>query len=103
MIDNRESQTRDIIENLKEYVVLYQRQNSGALPSNIDLIYDYMQDAGEMSWTAIPAMNVSTKNIDPIGVTASSQGTATSTVPANDQRSNPATQPAVKQTGNRRP
>lgn len=100
MIDNRESQTREIIENLKEYVLLYQRQNSGALPSNIDLIYDYMQDAGEMSWTAIPAMNVSTKNIDPIGVTASSQGISSSA--ADQPRTIPVT-PPVRQPGNRRP
>lgn len=104
MIDSRESQTREIIENLKEYVLLYQRQNAGSLPSNIDLIYDYMQDAGETSWTAIPAMNVSTKNIDPIGVTASSQGTSTGSVPVKDPpRPPPVTQPQGKQPTVRRP
>ena len=105
MIDNKESQTRDIIENLKEYVLLYQRQNGGSLPSNIELIYDYMQDAGEMSWTAIPAMNVSTKNIDPIGVTASSQGTpAGVVVPAKEQtRPAPVAQPQNKQSNKARP
>ena len=103
MIDSKESHTREIIENLKEYVLLYQRQNSGALPSNIELIYDYMQDAGEMSWTAIPAMNVSTKNIDPIGVTASSQGVSPVPAPGNEQpRTTPVT-PPVRQPGNRRP
>lgn len=104
LVDTRESQTREIIDNLKEYVLLYQRQHGGSLPSNIDLIYDYMQDAGEMSWTAIPAMNVSTKNIDPIGVTPSSQGTSTSVVPVSDQpRPAPASQPAGRSTGTRRP
>lgn len=104
MIDSRESQTREIIENLKEYVVLYQRQNAGALPSDIDLIYDYMQDAGELSWTAIPAMNVSTKNIEPIGVTPSGQAIPLNAAPANNQPK-PAqlTQPQVKPAGNRRP
>ena len=104
MIDSRESQTREIIDNLKEYVLLYQRQHGGALPSNIELIYDYMQDAGEMSWTAIPAMNVSTKNIDPIGVTASGQATSPNVVPVNNQpRPAPVTQPQVRPSGNRRP
>jgi hypothetical protein len=104
MIDSRESQTREIIENLKEYVLLYQRQHAGSLPSNIDLIYDYMQDAGEMSWTAIPAVNVSTKNIDPIGVTASGQGTSPNVVPVNNQpRPAPVAQPQAKPSGNRRP
>lgn len=71
MIDSKESQTLEIVENLKEYVQLYQRQNAGALPQNMDMIYDYMQDAGETSWTATPAMNVSTKNIEPVVVTSS--------------------------------
>lgn len=104
MIDSRESQTHEIIENLKEFVLLYQRQHAGSLPSNIDLIYDYMQDAGEISWTAIPAMNVSTKNIDPIGVTESSQAAASSVAPVKQSpRLPPVTQPPVKQPGNRRP
>lgn len=79
-IDAKETQTRDIIENLKEYVQVYQKQHGGALPSNMDLIYDYMQDAGETTWAAIPAQNVSTKNIDPIGVT---QRAATTTPISN--------------------
>jgi hypothetical protein len=104
MIDSRETRTREIIENLKEYVLLYQRQHGGSLPSNIDLIYDYMQDAGDTSWTAVPAMNVSTKNIDPIGVTPSSQGTSAGVVPPNDQsRPAPTPQPPGRTPGNRRP
>ena len=82
MLDSNESQTREIVDSLKEYVQLYQQQHGGALPANIDLIYDYMQDAGEASWKAIPAMNVSTKDIDPIGVTSSVQQTSTN-LPAN--------------------
>jgi hypothetical protein len=82
---------------------LYQRQHAGSLPSNIDLIYDYMQDAGEISWTAIPAMNVSTKNIDPIGVTASAQVGTSSVAPIKEPpRSTPVTQSQSKP-GSRRP
>jgi hypothetical protein len=55
------------------------------------MIYDYMQDAGETSWTAIPAMNVSTKNIDPIGVTSPQRSVA---APANEP---PSATPAVTQ------
>ena len=62
------AQTREIVGDLKDYVTLYQRQNGGQLPPNMDVIYDYMQEAGELNWVATPAMNVSTKNIDPIGV-----------------------------------
>jgi len=94
MIDSKESHTREIVESLKEYVQLYQRQNAGALPQNMDMIYDYMQDAGETSWTATPAMNVSTKNIDPIGVTAPVQRVAA--VPEPTPAPPPVTQSQIK-------
>ncbi|HEX8151142.1 MAG TPA: M48 family metalloprotease [Pyrinomonadaceae bacterium] len=68
LVGRDQTQTREIVSDLKEYVTLYQRQNGGRLPPNMDVIYDYMQDAGEMTWVATPATNVSTRNIDPIGV-----------------------------------
>jgi predicted Zn-dependent protease len=106
MLDNnKESETREIVDSLKEYVQLYQRQHSGALPANIDLIYDYLQDAGETSWKAIPAMNVSTKDIDPIGVTSSAQQTPVN-VPGNitpPNQQTPSTLPAVAKPTKRRP
>lgn len=69
LIENKEpSQMPEIVSTLKEYVTLYQRQNGGGLPPNMDAIYDYMQEAGEMSWSAPPVTNISTKNIEPIGV-----------------------------------
>ena len=101
MIDSRESHTREIIENLKEFVTLYQRQNAGALPPSMDLIYDYMQDAGEMSWTAIPAMNVSTKNIDPVVVTSPVQRTVAAAASEPLPAPSPVAQP--KKTTTRRP
>ena len=103
MIDSRESHTREIIENLKEYVTLYQRQNAGALPASMDLIYDYMQDAGETSWTAIPAMNVSTKNIDPVVVTSPVQRTVAVTASEPLPVPSPVAQPQTKRTPTRRP
>lgn len=83
---------REIVENLKDYVLIYQKQNGGALPNDIGAVYDYLRDAGEVSWSASPAINVSTKNIEPIGVT---QGA----VNANTQAasSSPATAPAPSQ------
>ncbi|HEX5604137.1 MAG TPA: hypothetical protein VFX63_16370, partial [Pyrinomonadaceae bacterium] len=101
MIDSRESHTQEIIENLKEYVTLYQRQNAGALPASMDLIYDYMQDAGETSWAAIPAMNVSTKNIDPVVVTSPVQRTVAAAASEPLPAPSPVTQP--KKTTTRRP
>jgi predicted Zn-dependent protease len=66
------TRTRDIVESLKQYVSLFQREHGGALPPNMDVIYDYMQEAGELVWVARPATNVSTKNIDPINTSAGS-------------------------------
>lgn len=89
MIDARDSsQTPEIVGNLKDYVAIYQRQHAGSLPPNMDVIYDYMQEAGEMGWTATPAMNVSTRGIEPIGTRTDS---ARATAPGDEQA--PANQP----------
>jgi hypothetical protein len=101
------AQTREIVGDLKDYVTLYQRQNSGQLPPNMDVIYDYMQDAGEVTWAATPAMNVSTKNIEPIGVAAMGGATprptpAQATQPATQPEPNPATN-APRTQSRRRP
>ena len=68
MIDVKDpNQMQEIVGALKDYVAIYQREHGGGLPPNMEVIYDYMQEAGEVSWTATPAMNVSTKGIEPIG------------------------------------
>jgi predicted Zn-dependent protease len=90
MIENKDAALLpEIISNLKEYVSLYQREHGGDLPPNIGVIYDYMQEAGEMNWSAAPAINVSTKNIEPIGVT---QGTQPRPAAATTMPSEPAPQ-----------
>ena len=72
MEDKNPSQTAEIVTSLKDYVSLYQREHAGQLPPNMDVIYDYMQEAGEMNWSAAPAINVSTKDIDPINTSQGS-------------------------------
>ncbi|MCI0663256.1 MAG: M48 family metallopeptidase [Acidobacteria bacterium] len=62
------AQSRDIVSSLQDYVSIYQREHGGNLPPNMDVIYDYLQEVGEMDWAARPAINISTKNIDPIGI-----------------------------------
>ncbi|PYS89134.1 MAG: hypothetical protein DMF64_18415 [Acidobacteria bacterium] len=85
LIDNKDgSQMAEIVSNLKEYVALYQRGHGGALPPNMDVIYDYMQEAGEMTWFAPPAVNVSTKDIEPVNV--SNTSTAAPVVNATGRR-----------------
>jgi peptidase M48-like protein len=71
------AQSREIVSSLQDYVTVFQRQNSGNLPPHMDVIYDYMQEVGEMEWAARPALNISTKNIDPIVV----QGGVTTSAP----------------------
>ncbi|MEZ5426366.1 MAG: conotoxin [Pyrinomonadaceae bacterium] len=50
----------EVSGDLKEYVTLYQRMNGGALPPNINIIYDYLQEAGDPDWSAAPTINVRT-------------------------------------------
>jgi len=69
LIETRDAaQSREIVSSLQDYVAVYQREHSGSLPPNMDVIYDYMQEVGEMDWAARPALNISTKNIEPIGI-----------------------------------
>lgn len=65
MIDARDSgRTREIVTALQEYVAIYQREHAGSLPSNMEVIYDYMQEAQELTWAARPVMNVSTRTVE---------------------------------------
>jgi predicted Zn-dependent protease len=104
MIGTRDSsQTQEIANGLKDYVAIYQREHSGALPANMEVIYDYMQEAGDTAWTATPAINVSTKGIEPIG--ARMDAGSRSAVPAEAQPANtqPPQQPTQKAPPRRRP
>jgi hypothetical protein len=61
MIENKDpGQIKEVTDSLKQYVAIYQREHGGTLPPNMDVIYDYMQEAGEMGWMASPAVNVKT-------------------------------------------
>ena len=74
LIENKESsQMPEIVSVLKEYVGLYQRINGGALPPNMDVIYDYMQEAGEMTWSAPRVTNISTRDVEPVNVSMPGQ------------------------------
>lgn len=87
LIENKESsQMPEIVSVLKEYVGLYQRVNGGKLPPNMDVIYDYMQEAGEMNWSATLVTNISTRDVDPVNVAMSGQRpSAAAPAPAEQQ------------------
>ncbi|MGH9939186.1 MAG: M48 family metalloprotease [Blastocatellia bacterium] len=68
MADRNPSQRGEIIDYLKKYVDIYQQEHSGELPPNMDAIYAYLKSLGEHQWAARRVTNVSTKNLDPLGV-----------------------------------
>src|SRR5215510_3036378 len=76
------ARSHEIVSSLQDYVAVYQREHSGSLPPNMDVIYDYMQEVGEMDWAARPALNISTKNIEPIGIQGGLTAPASQQVPA---------------------
>jgi Zn-dependent protease with chaperone function len=94
MADRNPSQSREIVNYLARYVDVYQQEHSGELPPNMDAIYAYMKDLGEDRWVARPAMNVSTKNIEPIDTAAGSRGGVSQAAPVSQPASQPSTQPA---------
>ncbi|CAN5637692.1 hypothetical protein BH20ACI4_BH20ACI4_31320 [soil metagenome] len=66
---------QEIVGDLKQYVNMYQQVNGGALPPNMNIIYDYMQEAGETNWSAVPVANV--KNVATTTPAAATQPTTT--------------------------
>lgn len=76
MADRNPTQSPQIIEYLKTYVEVYQQAHGGALPPNMDAIYAYLKDLGEEGWVARPAVNISTRNIDPIRIVSTEQAKA---------------------------
>ncbi len=62
------NQNAEAVHCLQRYVEVYQQISGGALPPNITTVYAYMKDLGNNNWVARPAMNVSTKNIDPLEI-----------------------------------
>jgi Zn-dependent protease with chaperone function len=86
LIENKESsQMPEIVSALKEYVGLYQRAHGGVLPPNMDVIYDYMQEAGEMNWSAPPVTNISTRDVDPVNVSMPGQRPSAAAAPAEQE------------------
>ena len=67
---NNPTQQDDIRKELQLYVALYQRENRGTLPTNMPIIYDYMQLAGDTSWYVAPTSVVSTKYVEALHVSS---------------------------------
>jgi tetratricopeptide (TPR) repeat protein len=71
--ENNPAQRDKTLDELKTYVMLYQREHGGQLPPNMPIVYDYLLLAGETNWFVPPAVNVSTKNVEAIQVVTSAQ------------------------------
>jgi len=84
------NEINSIINDLKTYVMIYQRENAGTLPPNMEFIYDFMQDMGATTYRASPAMNVATKDIDPIRIAGGASQPATQNVTAPQPAAAPA-------------
>lgn len=59
VLESRDSnQWNEATQSLKNYVISYQRAHAGVLPPNMEVIYSFMQEAGEKNWLASPVANV---------------------------------------------
>jgi Zn-dependent protease with chaperone function len=66
----------EITKEIEAYVALYQRQNSGAVPNNISILYDYLTLSGDTNWYATPAIVISTRNAEALRVNTSASPVA---------------------------
>ncbi len=46
-----------IANDLRKYVEIYQRENTGSLPPNMEFVYDFMQDLEVLDYRATPTAN----------------------------------------------
>jgi hypothetical protein len=80
LINQNNSQLQeDIKKELKSYVALFQREHAGALPANMNILYDYFLLAGDQRWYVPPAAVVSTKDVEPVNVFTLTEGRVPST------------------------
>jgi hypothetical protein len=67
-----------IANDLRKYVEIFQRENSGRLPPDMEFVYDFMQDLDVLDYRAVPAENTAdapkavfgTQPLTPAGPTA---------------------------------
>jgi tetratricopeptide (TPR) repeat protein len=93
LLESRDSnQWGEATQSLKSYVVSYQRAHGGNLPPNMEVIYSFMQEAGEKGWLASPVGNV--RDAQAISFNANSQNNSSATT-TNQPTQNP---PQVEET-----
>ncbi len=80
---------QEVSADLKSYVEMYQKMNAGALPQNMSMIYDYLQEAGETNWTAVPVSNVRNVAVTSTVTTAAPTTVTTPAVTAPTKKRKP--------------
>lgn len=68
---NNPAVQQELDKELKTFVALYQRDNAGALPHNMYVIYDYLTLAGDTTWYVPPEVEVATRYGDSLNVDTS--------------------------------
>ena len=61
----------EINKEIEAYIALYQRENSGRVPNNMPILYDYLTLVGNTNWYATPATVISTQNVEAVRVNTS--------------------------------
>jgi hypothetical protein len=61
----------EINKEIEAYIALYQRENSGSVPNNMPILYDYLTLVGNTNWYATPATVISTQNVEAVRVNTS--------------------------------
>lgn len=61
----------EINREIEAYIALYQRENSGRVPNNMPILYDYLTLVGNTNWYATPATVISTQNVEAVRVNTS--------------------------------
>jgi hypothetical protein len=61
----------EINREIEAYIALYQRENSGNVPNNMPILYDYLTLVGNTNWYATPATVISTQNVEAVRVNTS--------------------------------
>jgi Zn-dependent protease with chaperone function len=80
MSESGTSYDAEIIRNFKEYVLLYQNGHGGTLPPNMEMVYSYLKETGDLTWSALPVVNVSTRADSTIAPTQTAQPVSTPTL-----------------------
>lgn len=64
MKESNPAARREILDELKAYVTIYQRTHEGHLPANMNILYDYFTLAGDTSWFVPPFSVVQTRYVE---------------------------------------